>query len=178
MLAQRATLKGLMELRKKQTVPVAHRRQQQPDRPRVHVPSVPLSGGYLLAFFLVLIVLILMLYKPVSTYMEQRADIRRSEQLISQQEQEKQQLIDEIERYGDDRYVKEQARRRLGLVDKGELSFRVIDPAFEEGQPSQGKAEDQRSSKPWYQLMWDSLTEAPQLPNDQAPLPLPVEPQP
>lgn len=136
------------------TVPVVNRKPAPAARPK---PKMQLKPASLLALGVVIIIVMAIILVPLRIYMQQRAEIGRVSAQIQANEAEKQRLLDEIEKYNNQAYVREQARLRLGVIEPGETAFRVLDPALEDTttQLEQTKAEPEQ---PWFEQLWDSVT--------------------
>ncbi len=119
----------------------------------------------------VTILILVTIAVPLRNYYQGRSEIARLSESIEAKEQEKEELLRQIERYGDEAYIREEARRRLGLIQPGETAFRIINPAMEQ-EPTvttpQGEEEDE--PRTWYEVLWDSISTPPELP------PPPVDP--
>lgn len=168
--------------KKQREIPVEHRTMRR-QRPVKQKRSLRLQDWQVLVGVLVLLGVVIFLRSPLANYMEQRAEIQRLEAEIADQKIQKQQLQEEIDRYDDDAFVREQARARLGVIDPGEMAFRVVDPSLQTDQPvaDEDAAEEQASQK-WYDIVWDSITvdESTEVPEEElAPAPtmeLPLAP--
>ena len=106
------------------------------------------------------IFLALSIATPLRNYFEQRAEIARLDEKIHAQEQRKNELTDELNRYNNEDYIKEQARTRLGLIEPGESAYRIISPRIKSTAPGDGVTGDegQQGEREWYQKLWDSLS--------------------
>ncbi|WP_426718762.1 FtsB family cell division protein [Corynebacterium auriscanis] len=107
------------------------------------------------------IFLALSIATPLRNYFEQRAEIARLENTIQAQEQRKRELTDELNRYHNEDYIKEQARTRLGLIEPGESAFRIISPHIGSSAPGDNPtddAENNQGDREWYQKLWDSIS--------------------
>ena len=150
------------------------RRYQVPVGDRVRTPGartaaarntlkkvVPNFGGKEIAIVAVAICAsVFMVGRPVQIERQQWAQQQRLEQSIAAKEKQKAQLQEELKKYSSDAYVRELARRRLGLVEKGEKSYRIIDPAMV-GENQVTSARAQETDAPWYSSLWKSITVAP-----------------
>lgn len=147
------------------------RRYQVPVGDRVSTPGarvaaakntfkkvVPNFGGKEIAIVAVAVCAsVFMVGRPVQIERQQWAQEKRLEQSIAAKEKEKALLEAELEKYSSDAYVREQARRRLGLMEKGEKSYRIIDPAMV-GEQQVTSAQSQETAVPWYSSLWKSIT--------------------
>lgn len=147
--------------RKKQRVIPVENRTMKRQRPARKKRQVKLQDWQVFVSVLVLVTVVVLLRAPLANYMEQRAEIQRLETEIAAQKEQKEQLQEEISRYNDEAYVREQARARLGVIEPGETAYRVLDPALTDGDASASQ-EDQVETEyqKWYNLLWDSVSVA------------------
>jgi cell division protein FtsB len=102
----------------------------------------------------VLLVLMLSYAYPLRLYLAQQAEISRLESSQRAQRQHIQDLSDEVARWQDPEYVKDQALQRFLLVEVGQQVYVVgSDPAATDG----GAA---ATPPPWYQQVWTSVQTA------------------
>ena len=67
------------------------------------------------------------------------------------------QIETDLEKYHSKEYIKEQARRRLGVIEPGETAFRIIDPDAETKNHTE-TPQATETTPAWYTTIWDSLT--------------------
>lgn len=149
-----------MELmaRKNSRVPVANRTQRNASKVRT-LPHIRLTIVEVAALVFVLILLIALIGTPLRNYLQQRAEIGRIESDIVAMQEEKDNLLEEIDRYKSDAYVRELARTRLGVIAEGETAFRVMDDRLQNSrQTSDMDNTDEQESGPWYEMLWKSVT--------------------
>jgi hypothetical protein len=91
---------------------------------------------------------------PLRLYLAQQAEISRLESSQRAQRQHIQDLAAEVARWNDDEYVKDQALKRLLLVEVGQQVYVVgVDPAT--------AANGSRAAPPpWYEQVWTSVQTA------------------
>ena len=108
----------------------------------------------------VVIILGVTIAQPLRNYFEQRAELAEIDAKIAQQEQERDRLTAELNRYQNDDYVREQARTRLGLIEPGESAFRIISPNINANAPESTPGADETTPErsAWYQQLWDSIS--------------------
>lgn len=148
----------------KKSVPVANRTTAK-RTVRVAVPRVRLSGRELAIVGIVLVVVIAIVGTPLRNYLQQRSEIQRLSAAISEKEAEKDRLQSEIDKYNSPAYVKEQARERLGVIDPGEVAYRVLGQSTQSSS-ADSSVQDQASTKPWYETLWDSVSVAEIIPQE------------
>lgn len=133
-----------------------------------------LSAGTIVLLILVVIMVLFAIAVPLRNFYEGRSEIARAQENIARLEERKAALETEIARFEDPAYVDEVARRRLGVIAPGEAAWRVLDPRMTQA-PSitSEEAPDERS---WPEVLWDSLREAPEVP-EMREVPAAPEPQ-
>lgn len=163
-----ATPKGPRRGRAPRSVPVASREQARREakearsqrrkkKPALLQQDVA-SAGILIAVVLVVLVAIAV---PLRNYYEGRGEIARAQASIEALEAQKRQLESDIARYEDPEYAKQEARRRLGVLEEGETAWRIIDPRMTQGPNiTTDQVPDTRA---WQEVLWDSLREAPEI---------------
>lgn len=122
----------------------------------------------------VVVAVLLAIAVPLRNYYEGRSEIARLNDSIAALEQRKSDLETDIAKYQDPEYVKQEARRRLGVMEPGETAWRIIDPRMTQGENiTTEQAPDERS---WAEVVWDSLREVPQPQPAPEALAAPAEP--
>lgn len=107
---------------------------------------------------------------PLRNYFQGRTDIARTTEAIAQKQEEKDRLLREVDRYNSEAYQREEARKRLGVIEEGETAFRILDPAMSTGaDPAQ--AEEEQGPQEWWRVLWDSIA----VPGAANPAPEPLE---
>lgn len=125
------------------------------------VVPAQLSPVKLLVLSAVVIFLALTISAPLGSYFQQRSQLQQLEIEIAQKQEKKADLQRTIEQYQDDNFLKEQARLRLGMVERGETSWRIIDPDLKEvAKDPTGTAVAKDKSK-WYTKLWQSVATPP-----------------
>ncbi len=108
--------------------------------------------------------LALFLTPTLRGYLEQRAEITRMQQQISQEEGTIADLELQIAAWEDPAFVEAQARERLRFVQPGETAFTVLDDTGEqltEAVPGMAAVTtDVHENRPWYGQVWESVTTA------------------
>ncbi|MGH3428893.1 MAG: FtsB family cell division protein [Mycobacteriales bacterium] len=109
----------------------------------------------------VVAILVLSLAYPAKEYLSQRNQIQQNRENQVTRQQRIRDLQERKNRWNDDDYIREQARRRLQYVRPGELTYVVEDgdpgsngPA---GRPADPKS---RSERAWYDQLWSGLQHA------------------
>lgn len=104
---------------------------------------------------MVLIALMLAYAYPLRVYLAQQAEIAQLEADQRAQRERIKQLADEVERWNDDEYIKDQALQRLLLTEIGNQVYVVgVDPTQSD--------EDGNTAPPpaWYEQVWTSVQTA------------------
>ena len=152
--------------RRPSTVPVASRDRENAERaaqrkqrgraiafPKQDMASVVILIG-------VLIVVLLAIAAPLRNFYEGRAEIARANESITQLQAQKDALEHDIAMYDDDAFLKQEARRRLGVMEEGETAWRIIDPRMSAPENITTGKEDIPDTRSWPEVMWDSLRPA------------------
>lgn len=123
------------------------------------VPARAFSGR-LLALAVVMIAITVMLAPTVKIYVDKSAEIAALEADIAARKAEQNGLKQQVSRWQDPNYVKQQARDRINMVMPGETSYWVFgsdEPAgTSSGQAGAGSAEDP-ANLPWVDALWESI---------------------
>lgn len=110
----------------------------------------------------VLIVVLLAVNLPLRNFYAGRAEIARLEESIAAKEAEKAQLQADIARLSSDDYARELARARLGVIEPGEIAYRIIDPRMSHDSSVTTDRAAERESRPWFGVLWDSVAVEPE----------------
>ncbi len=170
--------------RVRRTVPVSTRDAEGPAATRRRGPRIRLSTVEIGVLVTVIILILVTIAVPLRNYYQGRSEIARLNESITAKEEEKERLLRQIERYGDEAYIREEARRRLGLIQPGETAFRIINPAMEqESTVTTPQSEREEEPRTWYEVLWDSISTPPEMappvdPGAQLPIEPPVEDEP
>ncbi|MFP7366436.1 septum formation initiator family protein [Corynebacterium callunae] len=113
----------------------------------------------LAALALAVLVILFVIAIPVRNYFQLRSDIAHTQASIEAKQQQIAQLESDLERYQSEAYIREQARLRLGVVEPGETAFRILDPALESDTSVTSDGTEAEPLGPWYENLWDSVTE-------------------
>ncbi|WKD57272.1 Cell division protein FtsL [Corynebacterium capitovis DSM 44611] len=140
-------------------VPVASRDRERAEAKKNRKRRVPFEGDIVSLTIVMAVVLAVLLAVavPLRNYYEGRSEIARLNDSIAALEDRKAALESDIAKYQDPEYVKQEARRRLGMIEPGETAWRVIDPRMTTD--SSFTADDAPDTRSWVQVMWDSLRE-------------------
>ena len=154
--------------RRPSTVPVASRDRENAERaaqrkqrgraiafPKQDMASVVILIG-------VLIVVLLAIAAPLRNFYEGRAEIARANESIARLEAQKEALENDIAKYDDEEYLKQEARRRLGVMEEGETAWRIIDPRMTTPEAITTGKDDIPDTRGWAEVLWDSLREVPE----------------
>ncbi len=155
------------------TVPVASR-DRAGKRPKKRLPRIQniSLGGVAIIVAAVLLVLIAIAV-PLRNYYEGRTEIARLTESIAAKEAEKERLLEDIARYQDEDFIRQEARRRLGVIDEGETAWRILDPRMTANGAVTTPHDATGAHVAWYEVLWNSVAEPPVEP--VAPPPPPVE---
>ncbi|RAV33258.1 FtsB family cell division protein [Corynebacterium heidelbergense] len=163
------------------------RAQQAPARMARSFIQLPkrMNAAATITVLLVVVFLAISIATPLRNYFQQRGELARLNSQLATQQQRKDELTEQLNRYNNDDYVREQARTRLGLIEPGESAFRIVSPKISSGSPNAGQEQDGQDPlehRPWYQQLWDSIAvPEPATGEGKAPdhvLPVPTVPDP
>ena len=111
---------------------------------------LPTSSGRTAVLVLVVAALVVMLALPIRSWFVQRSQIAAVQEGLSTTQDQLSQLQEEKTRWGDPKYVEEQARLRLNYVFPGEVGVVVLGPEEAAPEPPQN----------WYEGLWQSVSGA------------------
>lgn len=83
-------------------------------------------SGHFVTLAIVLVVVALTVYNPLTSYIKQGNEIKSAQENIAALEAEKQALEAQVSWWQDDNYVKQQAKSRLFYVEPGETPYLVV----------------------------------------------------
>ena len=131
----------------------------------------------------VVLLVLLAIAAPLRNYYEGRAEIARAQESIERLEARKQALESDIAMYEDDAFMRQEARRRLGVVEEGETVWRILDPRMSAPDNITTAADEIPDDREWSEVLWDSLrdipeAEAPEAESPEAEAPEQEPPQP
>ncbi|GAA3703238.1 hypothetical protein GCM10023081_44520 [Arthrobacter ginkgonis] len=121
------------------------------------VPARTFSGR-MLALALVLVTITVLLLPSVGTYARQRSELETLRFSIQAKTAEQADLKQQIARWDDPAYIKQQARDRINLVMPGERKYMVIgEVAEDEAVPVNESPNQVRTDLPWMDALWDTV---------------------
>ncbi|NJJ03053.1 septum formation initiator family protein [Corynebacterium coyleae] len=128
----------------------------------------------------VVLLVLLAIAAPLRNYYEGRAEIARAQESIERLEARKQVLESDIAMYEDDAFMRQEARRRLGVVEEGETVWRILDPRMSAPDNITTAADEIPDDREWSEVLWDSLRDIPEAeaPEAEADVPEQEAPQP
>lgn len=109
----------------------------------------------------VVLLVLLAIAAPLRNYYEGRAEIARAQESIERLEARKQALESDIAMYEDDAFMRQEARRRLGVVEEGETVWRILDPRMSAPDNITTAADEIPDDREWSEVLWDSLRDIP-----------------
>jgi cell division protein FtsB len=150
--------------------PSSSARTPKAETPRADDSAAPLSrrGSSLTARAIALAVVLLILTISYATslriYFAQAHEIASTSAEITERQQRIRELEGELARWGDETYVRTQARERLGWVVPGEIGYTVVGA---DGKPLGGGAKitaetapDESAQDAWWSKLWGSVQAA------------------
>lgn len=137
--------------------PAAPQRTHEDSQP---VPAKAFSGR-MLALAVVMIAITIMLAPTVKIFFDKRAEIAALEADIAASQAEQDSLRQQVSRWQDPNYVKQQARDRINMVMPGETGYWVFGSDLPAGSSSQsGAAAQDPADLPWVDSLWESIRRA------------------
>jgi len=125
------------------------------------VPAKAFSGR-MLALAVVMIAITIMLAPTVKIFFDKKAEIDALHADIAARQAEGDALRQQVSRWQDPNYVKQQARDRINMVMPGETGYWVFgsdEPAAESSSPAGAAAQDP-ADLPWVDSLWESIRRA------------------
>ena len=125
------------------------------------VPAKAFSGR-MLALAVVMIAITIMLAPTVKIFFDKKAEIDALHADIAARQAEGDALRQQVSRWQDPNYVKQQARDRINMVMPGETGYWVFgsdEPAGESSSPAGAAAQDP-ADLPWVDSLWESIRRA------------------
>lgn len=123
------------------------------------VPAKAFSGR-MLALAVVMIAITVMLAPTVKIFIDKRAEISALNADIASKQAEQAELNQQISRWQDPNYVKQQARDRINMVMPGETSYWVFgsdEPADTPAAVPGGESAVIAVDVPWVDALWESV---------------------
>ncbi|MFF1883685.1 septum formation initiator family protein [Pseudarthrobacter sp. NPDC058196] len=132
-----------------------------PDDEQHPVPAKAFSGR-MLALAVVMVAITIMLAPTVKIFFDKKAEIDALNADIAARQAEGDALRQQVSRWQDPNYVKQQARDRINMVMPGETGYWVFgsdEPAGESSSPAGATAQDP-ADLPWVDSLWESIRRA------------------
>jgi cell division protein FtsB len=125
------------------------------------VPAKAFSGR-MLAFAVVMIAITIMLAPTVKIFFDKRAELAALSADIAARQAEQDGLRQQISRWQDPNYVKQQARDRINMVMPGESGYWVFGSDLPAGTSSSltATAAQDPADLPWVDSLWESIRRA------------------
>lgn len=129
-------------------------------------PATSGSGPQLTTRAIVLLAVVLLLIASYTStlhaWWQQRSDIQATKAEIAMRKQAILDLEDQMDRWDDPAYVKQQAKERFGWVSPGEVGYRVIgnDGTVQGADVPTLDSPAQAVPPAWYDKLWGSVKEA------------------
>lgn len=136
-------------------------------------PSAPPSSGtrFTARAIILLAVVVLLVASYTTTvhaWWQQRSEIGALKAANRQAEQDIDDLHDEIDRWDDPAFIKQQARDRFGWVLPGEVGYRVVGIDGQlQGEVGRLEEPPTAADDPWYGKLWGSVEQAGNPPDPQ-----------
>jgi len=125
------------------------------------VPAKAFSGR-MLALAVVMIAITIMLAPTVKVFFDKRAEIAALNADIAASQAQQDTLRQQVSRWQDPNYVKQQARDRINMVMPGETGYWVFGSDLPAGSSSSqsGAAAQDPADLPWVDSLWESIRRA------------------
>ncbi|MFM9272614.1 FtsB family cell division protein [Pseudarthrobacter sp. NKDBFgelt] len=125
------------------------------------VPAKAFSGR-MLALAVVMVAITIMLAPTVKIFFDKKAEIDALNADIAARQAEGDALRQQVSRWQDPNYVKQQARDRINMVMPGETGYWVFGSDLPAGEASSqpGTAAQDPADLPWVDSLWESITRA------------------
>ena len=123
------------------------------------VPAKAFSGR-MLALAVVMIAITIMLAPTVKIFFDKRAEIAALNADIAASQDEQDSLRQQLSRWKDPNYVKQQARDRINMVMPGETGYWVFGsdlPAGSSGDAAGEGSQQDPAELPWVDSLWESV---------------------
>ena len=135
--------------------------KKAPEGPSKPIPARSFSGR-ILALSISLSVFAMLLVPSIGTYARQRDEIAALEASIAEKQAEQEGLKDQIARWDDPLYIKQQARDRINLVMPGERNYMVVGSKPTDAPPEEANKSPNeiRTDLPWVDALFDSVQRA------------------
>lgn len=135
--------------------------RKSPAGPKKPIPARSFSGR-LLALSIALSVFAVLLVPSIGTYARQSDEIAALRTSIDAKQAEQEALKEQIARWDDPLYIKQQARDRINLVMPGERNYMVVGTAPEDVDPEEANQSpaEVRTDLPWVDALFDSVQRA------------------
>ncbi|MBD8607982.1 MULTISPECIES: septum formation initiator family protein [Aeromicrobium] len=126
------------------------------------IGSAPQLTTRAVVLLAVVLLLIASYTSTLHAWWQQRSDIQATKAEIATRQQAIVELEDQIDRWDDPAYVKQQAKERFGWVSPGEVGYRVIgsDGKVQGADVPTLDAPPARTDPDWYDKLWGSVKEA------------------
>src|SRR6478735_407364 len=146
---------------RKGSSPVDGKDPGRADEEQHPVPAKAFSGR-MLALAVVMVAITIMLAPTVKIFFDKKAEIDALNADIAARQAEGDALRQQVSRWQDPNYVKQQARDRINMVMPGETGYWVFgsdEPAGESSSPAGAAAQDP-ADLPWVDSLWESIRRA------------------
>ena len=107
----------------------------------------------------VLLIILVTIAVPLRNYYQGKTEIARLHESIAAKKLEKERLLEDIDKYRDDDYIEQEARRRLGVIEPGETAYRILGPRLGNHESLTTDRQEQEDQRTWYEVLWESVAE-------------------
>lgn len=107
----------------------------------------------------VVLIVLLTIAVPLRNYYHVRSETARLQQSIAAKQAQKEELLNEIDKYKSEDYLEQEARRRFGVIAEGETAYRIMDRRMNPDSTVTTNKLDDVDERPWYEILWGSIAE-------------------
>lgn len=134
-------------------------RQHQQRRRRRTMSRKSFVSGRTAVIFGLVVTAVLLLSLPMREYFRQNSDINYARSESAKLQASVDRLQEQVNRWGNESYIRQQARERLNFVMPNEHAYVVMGSKQEQTDPER-RAERQSQKQAWYNELWASVAEA------------------
>ena len=107
----------------------------------------------------VVLIVLLTIAVPLRNYYHVRSETARLQHSIAAKQAQKEELLNEIDKYKSEDYLEQEARRRFGVIAEGETAYRIMDRRMNPDSTVTTNKLDDVDERPWYEILWGSIAE-------------------
>jgi cell division protein FtsB len=155
-LRERLALEGAIHDPGDDARPAPTPRAAGPERP---TPARALSTR-VITLSIILIICGFTLFPATTTYLRQQSELNAARAELAEEQATEERLTDELKRWDDPEYVKQQARERIGMAVPGEKQYVNVGEPKTSQRVTTVEPGEYRQGLPWGDGLWDSVMRA------------------